>query len=409
MAGLGSAGIYAGIVIIIVYTVPLRQRPIFTGALGGIFGIASVAGPLLGGAFTNYVSWRWCFYINLPIGAVTIIILIFILKLPKSVELASDTSLKKKITRLDPLGCLFFLPGIVCLLLALQWGGTTYAWGDARIVVLLVLFGVLNIAFIAVQVLKKDEALMPLHILKQRSIASGVFYSACVGGSLTLIIYYLPIWFQSIKAVSAVKSGIMNIPLLLGLFITSLLSGGLITRFGYYTPFMIAGTIVMSVGAGLLTTFTATGTNHDKWISYQALYGLGTGLGFQQSALAAQAVLPKKDIPTGSALVFFAQSLGGAISVSIGGNIFTNNLVSGLANIPNINTSTVLGSGASELRHRVPTKDVQSVLEAYNSGLTGAFTVGLVFACCSLVGALAMEWKSVKAKPNRRQGQGEEA
>ena len=409
VAGLGSAGIYAGIVIIIVYTVPLRQRPIFTGALGGIFGIASVAGPLLGGAFTNYVSWRWCFYINLPVGAATIVILIAILDLPKSTELAPATGIKQKITRLDPIGCLFFLPGTVCLLLALQWGGTTYAWNTPRIIVLLVLFGILNIAFVAVQVWKKDQALVPLHILKQRSIASGVLYSACVGGSLTLIIFYLPTWFQSIKAVSAVKSGIMNIPLLLGLFITSLLSGVLITLFGYYTPFMIAGTIIMSIGAGLLTTFAATGTNHPKWISYQALYGLGTGLGFQQSALAAQAVLPKKDVPTGSALIFFAQSLGGAISVSIGGNVFTTNLVSGLANIPNLNSSTVLNSGASELRRIVPTRDIGVVLEAYNSGLTGSFMVGLVFACCSLVGALTMEWKSVKAKPNGRRAQSERA
>lgn len=295
----------------------------------------------------------------------------------------------------------------MCLLLALQWGGTTYAWKDARIITLLVLFGVLNIAFVVVQIWKKKEALVPLHILKQRSIASGVFYSACVGGSLTLLVYYLPIWFQTIKEVSAVKSGIMSIPLLLGVFIASLLSGGLISLIGYYTPFMIAGTIVMSVGAGLLTTFTATGTNHPKWISYQVLYGLGTGLGFQQAALASQAVLPRKDMPTGSSLIFFAQSLGGAMSISIGGNIFTTQLVSGLAGIPGVNTATVLGSGASELRRIVPPKDIGAVLEAYNKGLTGAFKVGLVFACCSLVGALTMEWKSVKkGVPDRSRNQG---
>lgn len=404
IAGLGSAGIYAGIVIIIVYTVPLHQRPIFTGAIGGVFGIASVVGPLLGGVFTNYVSWRWCFYINLPVGAVTLVILGFILKLPKSTGLSPATGIKQKINRLDPLGNFIFLPAVVCLLLALQWGGTTYAWKNARVIALLVLFAVLIVAFAAVQVWKKDQALVPLHILKQRSIASGVFYSACVGGSLTLMVYYLPIWFQSIKAVNAVKSGVMSIPLLLGLFIASLLAGGLITLIGYYTPFMIAGSIIMSIGAGLLTTFAPTGTNHDKWISYQALYGIGTGLGFQQSALASQAVLPKNDIPTGSSLIFFAQSLGGALSVSIGGSVFTTKLISGLAHIPNIDTATVLNSGAEQLRQLVPAKDLGAVLEAYNDGLTDAFTVGLVFACLSLAGALAMEWKNVKKGAGGTQG-----
>ncbi|KAL6718614.1 hypothetical protein ACLMJK_002848 [Lecanora helva] len=398
IAGMGSAGIYSGAVIIIVYTVPLRQRPVYTGALGAVFGVASVAGPLLGGAFTNDVSWRWCFYINLPIGAVTLVVLILVLKLPNP-PMASASGFKQKFLQLDPLGTSCFLPGVICLLLALQWGGTTYAWGNARIITLLALFGVLMVAFAVVLVWKGEHALLPLHILKRRSIASGTLFSACTGGSMLLFIYYIPIWFQSIKGVSAVKSGIDTIPLLLGLFVASMLGGISTSIIGYYTPFMLLASAVMSAGAGLLTTFTPT-TNHAKWIGYQALYGIGTGFGFQQPSVAAQTVLSKEDVPTGSSLVMFAQSLGGAISVSIGGNVYTNIVVSSLVGIPNLDPNTVVNSGTTELRHLVPVQYLGMVKDAYNDGLTAAFKVGLAFSCVSLLGAVCMEWVSVKRKPD---------
>lgn len=132
-----------------------------------------------------------------------------------------------------------------------------------------------------------------------------------------LLVYYLPIWFQAIKGVSAVRSGIMNIPMVLSLVVSSIIAGGLITATGYYTPFMIASSILMSIGAGLITTFERD-TGHAKWIGYQTLYGLGVGLGMQQAGMAAQTVLSKQDIPTGTALMFFAQSLGGALFISVG-------------------------------------------------------------------------------------------
>lgn len=263
--------------------------------------------------------------------------------------MASATGIKYKVQQLDPMGTLLFLPGVVCLLLALQWGGTTFPWSNARVIALLVLFGTLMILFAFVQVGKKETALLPPHILKRRSIAAGTLFSACVGGSMLLSVYYLPIWFQSIKGVSAVQSGVDIIPLLLGLFTASLLVGAPTTFIGYYTPFMIASAIIMSIDAGLLITFTPS-TNHSRWVGYQALYGLGIGLRLQQPSVAAQAVLPKKDVPTGSSLVMFAQSLGGAISVSIGGNIYTNEVVSNLVGVPNLDPAMLIGSGVTELR-----------------------------------------------------------
>ena len=320
-----------------------------------------------------------------------------ILKIPQP-PIALATGVRQKLSQLDLLGTALFLPGVVCLLLALQWGGSTYQWSNPRIIALLALFGTLMIAFTFVQIWKKENALLPLRILNQRSVASGTLFSASVGGSMLLFVYYLPIWFQSIKGVNAVKSGVDIIPLLLGLFTASLVAGSLTSLIGYYTPFMIISCIVMSTGAGLLSTFTPT-TNHREWIGYQALYGIGIGLGLQQPSIATQAVLPRKDVPTGASLVMFAQSLGGAISVSIGGNVFTNKAISGLVGIPNLDPAKVVNSGVAELGQVVPLRYLATVKNAFNDGLVAAFKVGLAFACVSLLGALCMEWVSVKRKP----------
>jgi len=133
----------------------------------------------------------------LPIGAVTLIIIAFILKAPAPAN--SGRTVREKIEKLDPVGTFFFIPGVVCLLLALQWGGSTYAWNSGRIVALLVLFGVLMIAFIGVQILKQENATVPPRIVRNRSIAAGLLYSTCVGAGMMLMVYYIPIWFQAIK------------------------------------------------------------------------------------------------------------------------------------------------------------------------------------------------------------------
>lgn len=395
VAGLGNAGLFQGIIVIIVYIVPLHKRPQIMGFGGLVFGVASAIGPLLGGAFTDGPGWRWCFYINLPCGAAVAALLVFFLHIPEEMLNKKSVTFKEMVQRLDPLGTICFLPCIVCLLLALQWGGVTYEWSNARIIVLLVLFGVLLIAFILIQWKNGENATVPSHIFLNRSILAGTWFSAFNGAAMQVMFYYLPIWFQAIKGASAVKSGIMSLPMVLGLVIASMMSGILTKRIGYYTPWMFVSSVLMPIGAGMITTFTPS-TSHSAWIGYQALFGLGVGFGAQQPSVAAQTVLSRKDVATGASVTKFAQMLGGAVFLSVGNNLFDSRLARDFANIPDLALGPVVNIGATDLRNMVPTDSLSQVLIAYNDALRVTFYTATALACVTIFGALAMEWKSVK-------------
>ncbi|KAJ7836244.1 putative efflux pump antibiotic resistance protein [Mycena olivaceomarginata] len=329
IAGLGSAGIFTGA--LITHAVPLAKRPMYTGLVGAMYGIANVAGPLMGGAFTDKVSWRWYLnnhVVNLPIGGVTIFIIAFILKVPKSAEhKAPETplTLRQRVEWFDP-----------CLPLALQWGGSKYAWDNGRIIALFVLFRILITAFVGIQIWQQENATVPPRILMRRSIWAGGWFSLALGASFFVFVYYLPICD--------------NLPMLLALVLSSITSGILITLFGYYIPAIWLSTA--------------------KWIGYQVLCGFGLGCGTQAPVMAAQTVLKLKDI--------FMQTLGGALFISVAQNL--------------------IFAGATNLKRAMDPQLLPAVLEVYNAALASAFQVGVAMAGVSIVGALAMEWKSVKGK-----------
>lgn len=186
--------------------------------------------------------------------------------------------------------------------------------------------------------------------------------------------------------------------MVLGLVILSILSGIGVTITGYYTPFMIAGSVVATIGYGLITTFTP-GIGIGHWLGYQALAGMGVGIGMQQPLMAVQTVLDITDVPTGTSLLIFLQTLGGALFVSVGQNVFTNKLVSGLATYaPGLDSKIVLATGATSIQKTIEKQYLAGVTIAYNDALTLAFKVATAMSALSFIGAVVIEWKSVKGK-----------
>lgn len=331
------------------------------------------------------------------------IVTILILSVDQKLD-ARASGFWAQIQQLDPIGNLLFFPGVICLILALQWGGTTYSWGNARIVVLLVLCGVLCIAFIAVQVWKGEGAMIPPRIMKQRSIAAASFFAFFqMSGAMTLM-YYLPIWFQAIKDVSAVKSGIMLLPLVLSTVVGAIGSGILTSKLGYYTPFFWLSSVLMPIGAGLMTTFTPY-TGHSKWIGYQVILGIGFGVGSQQPLNVIQTILERSDIAIGSAIIMFIRFLGSAIFLPVGENIFLNELISNLRNLPGIDAADVTSGGATELRNYASGDNLTTLLWDYNDAIVDVFYMVVATSAITVLGTVFVEWKSLKARAKEQQGQ----
>lgn len=347
--------------------------------------------------FTDHATWRWCFYINLPFGAITAAFIIPFFKIKRRTAKVNAT-LFEQIKKFDLEGSALFLPAIICLLLALQWGGSKYEWKNGRIIALLVIAVLLIIGFLAVQVWKQEDATVPPRVFKNRNVWGSAVFLAMLGAAFFVMVYYIPIWFQSVKGVSATKSGIMNLPAILGLVIVSMVAGGLVTVIGYYTPFMLLSSVLMSIGAGLLSTFE-TSTASPKWIGYQFIFGAGVGFGMQQGLIAVQTALPKNDVAIATAILMFSQTLGGALFISVGQNVFTNQLVKNLqAAVPDLNPSIVLAVGATGLKKQIEEKFLPGVLFAYNKALTETFYVSVATAVMSIIGAAFVEWKSMKGK-----------
>lgn len=232
IAGIGSAGTITGANLIFVDLLPLEERAKYLDFIGATFGLASIAGPLLGGLFTTKLTWRWCFWINCPIGGLAIVGLLLILPAKPPARKDVGVSFRQRIWQFDPVGTALLLPGLVMLLLALQWGGIECAWSSARIVVLLVLGLLLLVAFGISQYWAGNNGTVPPRIFCQRSIAAATAVSLTFGSALIVLAFYLPIWFQAIKGQSAVDAGIRLLPYFLSTVIFVIGSGFVVSKIG---------------------------------------------------------------------------------------------------------------------------------------------------------------------------------
>lgn len=404
IAGAGAAGIFSGAIQVIIALVPLEKRPGWMAVSGAIFGFSSAVGPLVGGAFTTKVSWRWCFYLNLPIGG--FVLLIVVLLLPskdvhkKKTQTTTPVGIWAKVRNLDPIGIVLLLPCVICLVLVLQWGGSTYAWSSGRVIALLVVFAVTACIFIAWQVYSGDAALLPPKVFTQRSVQGGVFYTFLATGSMVVMVYYLPIWFQVTKQSSAITSSYQTLPFILSLVAVSLPSGIIARKTGHFVPQMLLAPIFSSTGTGLITTFQPH-TPHQAWIGYQVLYGIGIGLSTQGPSLAIQASLPQSDVPIGIAANFFAKEMGGAIFVSVAQNLFANELGRRLQGISGLNAQAITTSGATELQDKAGDQ-IDTVVAAYNYALRDVWILALALVAATIVPFVRVEWKNLQKEAEKR-------
>ena len=251
-----------------------------------------------------------------------------------------------------------------------------------------------------------ERATLPIRILSQRTVTATSCFSALFGGAFFVLIFYLPLYFQSINGVSATKSGIDVIPLILSNVIASIVTGALITVVGYYTPFIVFGSITLAIGSGLLSTLDVD-TPFSKWFGYQILAGVGSGMCIQVSLLAVQTVLDIEDVPIGTACIIFFQTLGGALFIAVAQTVFQNGIVRAAKElVPDIDPLLLLATGATQLRD-VLTKigkqdELPLVLKVYMAGLKDAFRVSVGLASAAVLTTVFVEWKSIKSEKSKR-------
>ncbi|KAJ7229759.1 major facilitator superfamily domain-containing protein [Mycena haematopus] len=401
IAGVGNAGIFSGGLVIIAHTVPLAKRGMFNGMIGGLGGIGSVSGPLLGGVITDKISFRFCFYLSVPLGMITLVLTIWLLEIRTSGPAKGDhnATLSTKLADFDPFGNLVFVPAMVSLLLAVQWGGSENSWTSARIIALLLTSLILLGIFIRIQLWVDERATIPPRILRLRTMWSSSLYAVCIGGSFNIITMCLPIWFQVIHGDSPETSGVDTLPVIIALIVGCVCAGALVGAIGYYAPLMILSSILTVVGSWMLAGLLKVSSTPSNWVFSEIISGFGVGLGLQQPMLAAQTVLGLKDVAVGTALVMFANTLGGALFVAIAQSVFTSRLVSGLvATVPGVSPALVLSDGANSLKDVIAPELLSDVLIVYNQALMMAFYVSMALGVIALAGACAVEWRSVKEK-----------
>ncbi|KAL3494136.1 major facilitator superfamily domain-containing protein [Aspergillus germanicus] len=415
IAGIGGSGVVSGGLSIIAIVTPIEQRALFTGLIVSVFSIGTVVAPLIGGTFTSHATWRWCFLVNLPAGAITIITLVLFFHPPKSKPSADSStppqSLLQQLNCLDLPGCAIFVPSIVMFFLALQWGGSEYAWSSATTIGLFIGFGLSIALFSAWEIYRGDTAMIPFKLLKGRSIALSICFALLVMGGYIVPVYYLPEWFQIVRGASPMRSGVMLLPSVVTQVFSAMVSGILAKHINYYNPWFLVGSTLVCTANGLYTTFTSSSPD-SHWISFQILQGLGTGFAGQMGLLTVQNELKTRPavIPVGIATVLFGQYFGTAVIQTIAGMMFHNSLVDELESKAGLNETGVailLEAGTLNVRETAgelwPEK-VKDVLGVYNRAITTVFYLSVAASALAFVLAMGIEWNPIAGAKGSKAG-----
>lgn len=314
LQGLAAGGLVVGVMAIIGDLVPPRERGKYQGQMAGVMALAMIAGPLVGGFITDHLSWRWAFYVNLPVGGIALFVLLATLRLPKY----------RTEHRIDWLGAALLSAGITALVLVTTWGGTEYPWRSGQIAGL----GALAVVALGLFVLverRAAEPIMSLALFRNRNFALISVIGFLLGFSMFGAISFLPVYQQNVQHASATNSGLLLLPMMAGMLVVSVVVGRVITATGRYRIFPIVGGIIMVAGMGLLSQLSA---DSSKTTTALDMVVLGVGMGFlmQTSMLIAQNSVEVRDLGMASSGATFFRSIGGSFGVALFGSIFTDRL-----------------------------------------------------------------------------------
>ncbi|MBQ1072658.1 MFS transporter [Micromonospora sp. C31] len=385
--GLGAGGLMTLAFTIISDVVSPRERGRYQGLFGAVFGLSSVAGPLVGGYFAE-TDWRWIFYINLPLGILAILVCSRVLRL---------IPFTRRDHSIDWLGAALLVAGVSCLLLALSWGGNEYAWGSGVIVGLFVAGTVLGVAFV-LQEARVAEPILPLRLFRSATFALANSAGFVLGLVMFGSIIFIPLYLQIVRGASPTRSGLLMLPMMAGIIVTSVLTGRAMSRIGRYKWFPVAGAAVLVVG---MLLFTRLEVDTSLWLAfgYMVVIGVGLGLCMQSLILAVQNSVSMRDLGAGTSSATFFRSLGGSFGVAILGAVLSSRLTSELADrlpgaiaqLPPEQQAAVAASGGADISVNDPAT-ILALPAPVRAAVQAAFveSLHLVFLTTGLIAIVAV-------------------
>jgi EmrB/QacA subfamily drug resistance transporter len=375
LQGIGGGGLIVTATAVVGDLVPPPERGRYQGIFGAVFGIATIVGPPLGGLLVDHLSWRWIFYINLPTGAVALFLVGAILR--------SRTPEQQR--TIDYLGAISLSVALTAIVLCTSLGGTAIAWASLSLTGLLVLAIAGTITFIVAEI-RADDPILPLGLLRNGTFAIACAVTLIINVSLLGSVTYLPVYLQVVKGQNPSASGLQLLPMMLGMIVTSVASGQIISRWGHLKPFPIAGTAIMAIGLAMLSCLSSA---NPIWQTSgaAAVVGLGLGMVTQVLVLAAQNSVDFKDLGVATAGTALFRSLGGALGVAIFGAMFANELHTHLGNVAPADSDIISAAASSRLAtldrgmHTVYIESVAAALRPIFIFAAGTAAIACVLAC----------------------------
>jgi predicted MFS family arabinose efflux permease len=394
ISGFGAAGMSSGCFLIAGLIGPPQKRPIYIGIIGMSATTGAVCGPLIGGALTTGLSWRWCFWINLPLGGAAALFLLIFFRTPASWK-AKDDTFMAKLWHLDPIGVALVMALSISFTLALQYAGNGESWGSAKVAGLLVGFVAITAVFTVWEWYQGEHAMIPGRVARQRDVVVSCAVTFFLSGGFFIVEYYLSTYFQAVTGVNALQSGIRYLPTIIASGLAIMVFGGIMSKTGIVTPFLHASGVISTIAAGLLYLLDLD-TSMADWIGYQILWGVGTGMGMNVPILIGQTRVEPSDMSVVTALVLLFQTLGGSFMVSAAQAGFSTTLRQSIVTeAPTVSPDLVIATGAGDLDGTFSPDVLPGIQVAYMNALKVVFAVTIASRGVSFLVGLFMSWEKL--------------